>query len=408
MAAADASSFCNLIQFVPQLTGKERETEQKNKTACTSEVDECGEDIKHFYEALVSSDAAFNSQVTDSNPEINVIKTNKKDKLDSVSPEINPSSLITACNNDKVARPRKRERTVSSKLHEHKAATHQTSTAQNSYLPHSQTFKLLQAAQMGELKQVSALLTKGVNVNCQDYFGWTPLMVAAKQGNDEIVQYLLKHGCDHTVSSLDGHTAVTLARLGGHEHIVATILDYSRCDLHERIATSNLGAEQEPDLRPDDVAKEKSSGGTYFCQICKREVSLSEKSHETSTVHLFNSGHKSKQPSYLLPETNKGFDMLLKMGWQVDKGLGPHGDGPKYPVKTVLKLDRKGLGIDNCAKKKAKITHFNPNDKSAIEHRSEIPVRTISARKAAQFANKAKEKRDRQRERRLRFEFNDR
>lgn len=404
MTALDPS-LCNLIQFVPQQSEEEHD-KQKTRTRCASETDACGEDIKHFYEAIVSSDTTLNSEVESSKPVINEVKKKMKDKINSTSPEAKSSSLRTACNCDKTTRAGKKEGSICFKIHEHKSVAYLKASEQVSFSIRSQTAKLLQAAEMGDLEQVAELLGKGVDVNCQDYFGWTPLMVAAKQGNDQIVKYLLKHGSDLTIHSFDGHTAVTLARLSRHEHIVAAIVDFSPSDARDRIERPPSITSQESHYVHDKVEEGKSSG-TYFCQICKCEVSFCEKSHETSVVHLFNSGHKLKNPSYLLPETNKGFDMLLKMGWQVNKGLGPHGDGPKYPLKTVLKLDRKGLGIDNCANKKAKITHFNPNDKSAIEHHSELPERKMTARKAARYASRAKEKRDRQRERHLRFEFSD-
>jgi hypothetical protein len=36
--------------------------------------------------------------------------------------------------------------------------------------------------------------------------------------------------------------------------------------------------------------------------------------------------------------------MMLRSGWDGRKGLGPEGQGQRYPVKTILKKDRKCLG----------------------------------------------------------------
>ena len=47
--------------------------------------------------------------------------------------------------------------------------------------PKSQT-KLFQAAQIGDLPALKSLLKSGVSVNCEDEFGWTPLMIAATEG----------------------------------------------------------------------------------------------------------------------------------------------------------------------------------------------------------------------------------
>ena len=45
-------------------------------------------------------------------------------------------------------------------------------------------------------------------------------------------------------------------------------------------------------------------------------------------------------------------------------GLGPEGTGRKFPIKTVLKQDRQGVGCKS--KKKAKITHFSAHDTRAV------------------------------------------
>lgn len=48
--------------------------------------------------------------------------------------------------------------------------------------------------------------------------------------------------------------------------------------------------------------------------------------------------------------------MLTKMGFnEKDGGLGKHRQGQMVPVKTILKLDRKGLGSGR--RKIAKVTH---------------------------------------------------
>ncbi|CAG5101374.1 Similar to Gpank1: G patch domain and ankyrin repeat-containing protein 1 (Mus musculus) [Cotesia congregata] len=51
---------------------------------------------------------------------------------------------------------------------------------------------------------------------------------------------------------------------------------------------------------------------------------------------------------------------MLNNGWNDRNGLGPYGSGLKYPVKTILKRDRRGLGEKPY--QKPKITHFKSND----------------------------------------------
>lgn len=56
--------------------------------------------------------------------------------------------------------------------------------------------------------------------------------------------------------------------------------------------------------------------------------------------------------------------MLRLNGWNGISGLGPSGKGKKYPIKTMLKNNRFGLGLHH-SKKSMRVTHFAPGDKNA-------------------------------------------
>ncbi|CAB0010613.1 unnamed protein product [Nesidiocoris tenuis] len=45
-----------------------------------------------------------------------------------------------------------------------------------------------------------------------------------------------------------------------------------------------------------------------------------------------------------IPQDNKGFAMLAKMGFNPAKGLGKHGQGRMDPIGIDLKTDKQGLG----------------------------------------------------------------
>ena len=62
-------------------------------------------------------------------------------------------------------------------------------------------------------------------------------------------------------------------------------------------------------------------------------------------------------------------------------GLGPEGTGRKFPVKTVLKKDRLGLGSKQ--KSKARITHFSPKDLAAVATNKESKVKPRIARRTS-------------------------
>jgi len=54
-------------------------------------------------------------------------------------------------------------------------------------------------------------------------------------------------------------------------------------------------------------------------------------------------------------------------------GLGPDGKGHKFPIKTVLKQDRKCLGQKEQSK--PKVTHFAANDARSVEQRYAATIR---------------------------------
>ena len=42
---------------------------------------------------------------------------------------------------------------------------------------------------------------------------------------------------------------------------------------------------------------------------------------------------------------NKGYDMLVRLGWTKDTGLGRQGQGIIAPVAPASQMNRKGLGL---------------------------------------------------------------
>lgn len=95
--------------------------------------------------------------------------------------------------------------------------------------------------------------------------------------------------------------------------------------------------------------------------------------------------------------SNIGYQILKDTGWTESQGLGREGVGRKYPLKTVLKRDKKGLGSE---KQRAKVTHFEAGDTSA--------VRTVKKEKRSYFkALQERKKRDKKIENDIRRALND-
>src|SRR5664280_1873188 len=54
---------------------------------------------------------------------------------------------------------------------------------------------------------------------------WTPLQLAAKWGQAEVVRILIRRGADVNARNFQNLTAIEIARMKGHENVVQAILE---------------------------------------------------------------------------------------------------------------------------------------------------------------------------------------
>ncbi|KAG8448640.1 hypothetical protein GDO86_015645 [Hymenochirus boettgeri] len=255
-------------------------------------------------------------------------------------------------------------------------------------IEHRRGHQLLRCSQEGDLKGLKRLIEKEkCNINFRDTYYWTAIMCAAYAGRKEAVEYLLKRGAAWVgVCETQGRDALTLAEEAGHTDVV------------HLIQASLISHPQEniPRTRPQEKR---------YCKTCNTHYQEdSVETHERSTVHLFNNRKKHPATYYAIPDHNIGFKMMVKDGWDRETGLGPEGAGRKFPIKTVLKRDLKGIGFHKD--KKPKVTHFSANDLTAVansqlkQRRSER-ISTISRKE-----EKRKEAKEKTWERNLRTYMN--
>ncbi|XP_012265878.2 G patch domain and ankyrin repeat-containing protein 1 homolog [Athalia rosae] len=217
------------------------------------------------------------------------------------------------------------------------------------------------------------------NVDACDDFGWTPLMSAAYNGNLEVVEYLLRLGVNKKAKERSGLTAAQLALKRNHLNVVALLKRRNPQKDGENINTTPLQNYTENSNREDERAKTSriectmsnvikdpfDSHPEFYCKVCELAFKESTvKQHESSTLHIFNTKPKLRSVAYGIAKQNKGYQMLLNTGWDEENGLGPLGEGTKYPIKTILKRDRKGFCEIDA--KDARVTHFKSGDVSAI------------------------------------------
>lgn len=211
------------------------------------------------------------------------------------------------------------------------------------------------AAAGDDLRSLQKMDINLSNINQRDQFGWTALMMSACEGSIAAFQFLYEHGCDLKIQDKKGNSATSLARLKGR----TKILDFIAKVENERVDAGDKCDENEVDASVTNTE--------FHCDVCSKTVRETEKTeHLASTLHRFN--HKDSYKftrRFGIPDSNKGFQMMIRNGWDREKGLGPEQQGHLYPVKTTIRKPRSGLGVKQTTK--AKVTHFGPNDPCAIK-----------------------------------------
>ena len=76
-----------------------------------------------------------------------------------------------------------------------------------------------------DLEVGKQLLDRGANVNARDHTGWTPLYMAATDGQLETTRMLLEHGAAINTLIDGGYTPLHAASTEGHVEVVRLLLE---------------------------------------------------------------------------------------------------------------------------------------------------------------------------------------
>ena len=252
---------------------------------------------------------------------------------------------------------------------------------------HTSVDQVFRYVQEGDLDKVRAALSNGVcDINTTDHFHWTLLMSAAHAGHMDVVDYLLRMGAkwrDYVDKS--GRDAVDLAKKAGHLSL-ACYIESHRDGMESETGSQDGGCKERTNPQRPKAAT------SYYCDVCKQTVTeYPTESHTTSTAHQFSCQHRPPVPGYTIPQSNRGYQMMLRSGWKPERGLGPEQEGRKFPVKTILKQDRLGFGqpVEESSQRKARVTHFTAFDKRAVKRRSERFEKLATVRKKKDIINAA-------------------
>jgi len=103
----------------------------------------------------------------------------------------------------------------------------------------AQVKQLWSVAESGDVNEVTAILSHGVDVNARNEHGMTALMRAARLGHAPVVRALLEHGADPNIARNDKFTALALAAFFGHTETVRILIEHgAKTEVVTRSGTS--------------------------------------------------------------------------------------------------------------------------------------------------------------------------
>ena len=164
----------------------------------------------------------------------------------------------------------------------------------------------LKMAQDGNIDRLRGVIRAGqIDINTTDQFGWTALMCACHSGQKACVKFLLQQGARDDLCNSKGQTAEDIAKRAGANGLLNVF------HMHKN------KRKQVPSVKNSSSANPVEES---LCKICKSTFSGRRQEHNRSTVHLFNCQYKSERTLYHIPESNIGFQLLKKKGWNQEKG----------------------------------------------------------------------------------------
>lgn len=215
---------------------------------------------------------------------------------------------------------------------------------------------LFNAVQDNNVDIISTVLENDPNkVNTKDEFGWSLLMIACQANSVETVKELLKHNADISIRDKAGNSATSLV-IKNKNFLLADIFlcRNKEIDEEEKIMHRNI--------------KRKRRKNEYICEVCDNKVYPDKSEHLSSTTHNINASRGIKPTAcYKIPESNRGYQIMLKGGW-TREGLGPDGSGKMYPIRTVQKIDKKGLGLEKSKLRKTEDIIVETQNKIKLKH----------------------------------------
>lgn len=204
--------------------------------------------------------------------------------------------------------------------------------------------KMLTAIQNGDFETLQRL--RDCDYNCTDQYGWTALEIACVTGHTRIVNFILEKG-----GEIKNVNFIKILEKSG----LVDMLEILKC----------RGVENEIEIIDSNHHSELEQ-----CDECGEMFDTNQKVlHRATIAHRLSlpGEYLRTNPGFGISESNVGFKLMKKSGWDGVSGLGDGSTGKLFPVKTILKQDRKGLDMGDS--KKSRVTHFGPHDIRSVSRK---------------------------------------
>lgn len=236
--------------------------------------------------------------------------------------------------------------------------------------------KLFTSVQDNDVETLKRILdTCPDKIKTVDEYGWSLLMIACQANTYATAKELLKRGVDTTVRDKAGNSAQSLIIRNKNSRLAEIFLNHvSKCSQSQNHnSQSNDGQRQLQNISIKEAKHKTRHKEPFVCHTCGGKTFNSKEEHLSSTIHNINASKGRKIPTkYVIPQSNKGYQIMLKTGWDRETGLGPDGSGTKYPIKAIQKIDKKGLGHE---KKKLKIANDKLDALKINQHSENVSER---------------------------------
>ncbi|XP_061672233.1 peroxisomal NADH pyrophosphatase NUDT12 [Syngnathoides biaculeatus] len=207
--------------------------------------------------------------------------------------------------------------------------------------------RFLDAASRGDAAQVTSLLAAVPSLlERTDPRGWTALMVGARNGHQNVVQTLLRHGCDKSSVISVGQSASDVAKFWGHQNVSVLLGDVdaeSRENYFGREPLDRLSAKRTDSVWLDDRKKHPESVFLLFSglspMICR---------DQQGAQHLCRLGYDAVKDL-----VDRSDASLVFLG--VERRSGGKSSSEELPAWFALSSDEDGAALlERCPHSKGK------------------------------------------------------